>query len=83
MKKLEADARIAIDKFVEINAKYEADERVIKKIRKETSELNTKLNEKQLRLQISESLLNEMLKQLQRKLLYRSEKSAQTYGLND
>lgn len=71
------DAKLALEKIVQVSEKLEATEKELKAYRKDNESLTHSLHAKKLRLEVAEGLLNEMLKQMQRRINSRKDASAQ------
>ena len=68
LSKLSVDARIALKKFDELSQNYERGEKECADLRKANQSLKQKIYKQRIDLEVSESLLHEMLKQMQRQL---------------
>ena len=79
MKKISADARLALDKCNQLNDKLLDTEGELKHERKVNQQLTEKLHNRQLRLDIADNLLQELLRALQRKYICRKDFSVQVY----
>lgn len=79
MKKISADARLALDKCNQLNEKLNETENRLEAEKKWNLELNSRLHNRQLRMEIAENLLQELLKALQRKFIYRKDEAIQVY----
>lgn len=78
LSKLSVDARIALEKFEELSRSYEIRENECKDLRKINQSLKQKLINQIIYSEESESLLTEMLKQMQNKINNRKNISIQT-----
>lgn len=83
MKKISADARLALDKCNQLNEKLHQIETQLTDEKKCNFDLTSKLHNRQLRLEIAENLLQELLKSLQRKFLCRKDSAIQVDIVND
>ena len=78
LNKLSIDARIALEKFEEMSKNYEMSEDECRHLRRDNERLKARLREQRMYLEVSESLLHEMLKELNRKIYYRKDADIQT-----
>jgi len=78
MQKLSIDARVALEKFVELSKNYETGELENRKLRKENGFLKSNIHSLRIHLEVAESLLYEMLKQLNRKIHNKKDVSVQS-----
>ena len=74
MKKLSLESQLALEKFSQVNQQLEQARKENDKTLKELDEVRVMMHKKQLRLEVAEGLLCEMLKQMQRK--YNARKDA-------
>lgn len=77
LKKLSLDAKLALDKFTQVNQQLEKARKDVERMEREKTVLSEMLHAKKMRLEVSESLLSEMLKQLQRKFNARKDVAVQ------
>lgn len=77
LKKMSRDAKLALEKIVQVSQKLETTESELKAYRKDNESLIQSLHAKRLRLEVAECLLSEMLKQMQRKMNSRKDASVQ------
>lgn len=77
LKKMSRDAKLALEKIVQVSEKLETTERELKAYRKDNDSLSNSLHAKRLRLEVAESLLSEMLKQMQRRINARKDAAVQ------
>jgi regulator of replication initiation timing len=82
MKKLSGDAKLAFDKVSSLSRKLDETEKQLEASEKEVVSLKEDLSSKKIRLEISENLLMEFLKQLQRKINARKEVGIQANVIN-
>jgi len=68
LQKLSIDARIALEKFVELSDNYESSELENRNLRKENKILQSNVHNLRIHLDVANSLLFEMLKQLNRRI---------------
>ncbi len=68
LQKLSIDARIALEKFVELSDNYESSELENQNLRKENKILQSNIHNLRVHLEVANSLLFEMLKQLNRRI---------------
>lgn len=83
MKKITADARLALDKCNQLNDKLLDTQAELNHEKKLNQQLNEKLHNRQLRLEIADNLLQELLRALQRKYICRKDFSVQVYLSQD
>ena len=76
-KKMSRDAQIALEKIVQVSEKLDRTEKELQEYRKDNESLSNSLKVKRQRLEISEALLSEMLKQMQRRINSRIDKAIQ------
>lgn len=77
LQKLSLDSKLALEKFSQVNQKLEEAKKEMERMSKDRATLRETLHTKKMRLEIAESLLSEMLKQLQRKFNARKDFGAQ------
>ena len=77
LKKMSRDAKLALDKIVQVSEKLETTENELKAYRRDNDSLSQSLHAKRLRLEVAENLLSEMLKQMQRRINTRKDASFQ------
>lgn len=77
LKKMSRDAKLALEKIVQVSEKLETTEKELKAYRRDNESLSQSLHAKRLRLEVAESLLSEMLKQMQRRVNSRKDASIQ------
>lgn len=79
LRKLSQDSRLALEKFSEVSTKLETTKHLLEKSILENKELKEVIRQKKMRLEVAESLLNEMLKQMQRKINSRKNAAVQVH----
>ena len=77
LKKMSRDAQLALEKIVQVSEKLEVTEKELQAYRKDNESLSQSLHAKRLRLQVAESLLSELMKQMQRRINARKEVGVQ------
>ena len=82
LRKLSGDAKLALEKVSSLSSKLDDTQKELMESQKEVSCLREDLSSKKIRLEISESLLMEMLKQMQRKINSRKNVSVQVNVVN-
>lgn len=71
------EAKLALEKIVQVSEKLDATEKELRAYRADNESLSQSLHAKRLRLEVAESLLSEMLKQMQRRINGRKDFAAQ------
>lgn len=79
LRKLNADAKLAVEKVSTLSSRLEEKDKRLEEVEKENAVLHADLDTKKLRMEIAESLLQEFLRQLQRKVNARKEVGVQAY----
>lgn len=79
LRKLTQDSRLALEKFSTVSSKLEQTKSSLEKSINENKELKEAVRQKRMRLEVAESLLNEMLKQMQRKFNSRKNAAVQVH----
>lgn len=77
LKKMSREAKLALEKIVQVSEKLEATEKELKAYRADNESLSQSLHVKRLRLEVAENLLSEMLKLMQRRINGRKDFSVQ------
>ena len=79
LRKLSQDSRLALEKFSSVSSKLEETKNLLEKSNQEIKDLKEGIRQKKMRLEVAESLLNEMLKQMQRKINSRKNVAVQVH----
>lgn len=79
LRKLSQDSRLALEKFSSVSSKLEETKNLLEKSNQEIKDLKEGIRQKKMRLEVAESLLNEMLKQMQRKINSRKNAAVQVH----
>ncbi|KAI1289539.1 Elongation of very long chain fatty acids protein 1 [Halotydeus destructor] len=79
--KLTLDSQLALGKFAQVNQSLEDQKKQVKQLTKHVQLLKETLHQRTIRLEVSESLLCEMLKQMQRKFNKRKDFAVQIRSL--
>lgn len=77
LRKLSLDAQLALEKFAQVNHDLQLATKENARLNKQIAQLRENLRKKQMRLEVAEALLCEMLKQMQRKYNQRKDCAAQ------